>query len=352
MNLYFIKKDEENFKFLISDNYTITEKWSNEIQLKGEMSKYYKKIFIISDSNNQKMEFNEKVTYDIQLLKSNLQKAIRKKDTDIAISTCYILIKQDLNELLRRLPIIALEDSYISFQDFNYLIWHMLAVSKGYYINYDIINKILNITEKVTTSNYRDILDSKKISEFNPEQCIKNKNDDFTMFYFGIFIRLEYGTMTGDNIWLKNMANMWLKRITKHNGNISDTIMNKFSNTNNKPEYFDTDSISFNKSHYLPEAVDFHCDKEFFDKVRIKSGVIINNNNEDIKSSVWFLRSSINNREFLKTNKKVQEFIKIYNSQQKKYKKTFAIIETVLPEISMEYWKSSRKANNSLLNYF
>ncbi len=350
MNIYFIKKDEENFKFLISNNYIITEKWSNEIELKGEMSKFYKKIFIISDSNNQKIEFNEKITYDIQLLKSNLQKAIRKKDIDVAISTCYTLIKQDINELLRRLPIIALEDSYISFQDFNYLIWHMLAVSKGYFINYDIINKILDITEKITKSNYRDILDTKKISDFNPEKCIKNKNDDFTMFYFGIFIRLEYGTMSGDNIWLKNIANMWLKRITKHNGNISDTIMNKVLNKTNKPEYFDLDSITFNKYHCLPEAVDFHCDKEFFDKIRIKSGVIINN--EDIKSSVWFLRSSINNREFLKTNKKVQEFIKIYNSQQKKYITTFTKIEAVLPEISADYWKKSRKANNSLLNYF
>ncbi len=351
MNLYFIKKDEENINLIISDNYENTGKWFNSIELKGEMSKYYKKIYIISESpNNKEIIFNEKITFDVQLLKSNLQKAVRKKDSEISIATCYTLIKQDINELLRRLPIIALEDSYISFEDFSYLIWHMIAVSKGYHINYDIINKILNITEKITLCNNRDILDTEKTSNFEPALCLKIKNNNFIIFYFGIFIRIEYGTMSGDNIWLKNMANMWLKRITKHKGNISNKILDKLKTINPINNNFDLESINFNKSHYLLEAVDFHCDKELYDKIRLKCGLI---SNEEIKYSIWYLRSSINDkREFLKNNKKVQEFLKKYNSQQKKYKKTFTDIEETLNNISADFWKTSRKTNNSLLNYF
>ena len=48
--------------------------------------------------------------YRVPLLKSNLQKAIRRGKTEVAISTALFLLQSNSIEFLRRLPIIFIED--------------------------------------------------------------------------------------------------------------------------------------------------------------------------------------------------------------------------------------------------
>ena len=62
----------------------------------------------------------------IPLLKSNLQKAVRRKKTEIAINSLRMLIRLDPLNLMRRLPIIIVEDTELH-DSITIPVWMMLA---------------------------------------------------------------------------------------------------------------------------------------------------------------------------------------------------------------------------------
>lgn len=63
------------------------------------------------------------------VLKSILQKSIRRRRPFPSVRVAMELIDKALGELLRRLPIIILEDSTLH-PDFPLLVWLMVAESK------------------------------------------------------------------------------------------------------------------------------------------------------------------------------------------------------------------------------
>lgn len=70
--------------------------------------------------------------FHVPLLKSNLQKAIRRRNRDAALRTAWWLLCNDPTELLRRLPVIVCEDTQLEPRTFVELVWLMAATSKGY----------------------------------------------------------------------------------------------------------------------------------------------------------------------------------------------------------------------------
>ncbi len=153
--------------------------------------------------------------------------------------------------------------------------------------------------------------------------------------------------MTCDKLFLKNLANKWFDRYKKNKLN---KYYDKISYEDIKID-FDFNNFKFEKNNKLLNAVDFHCNKTLFNDIR----TLTNFNeltNSDLKSSIWFIRSSPNIRNFLIKNKKVQEFIKEYEYEQEKNKDTFDKIKDSLDIISKDYWIKSTNITNSLLNYF
>ncbi len=71
-------------------------------------------------------------SFFIPLLKSNLQKAIRRRERNAALRTAWWLLCREPTELLRRLPVIICEDTQIEERTFLELVWLMAATSKGY----------------------------------------------------------------------------------------------------------------------------------------------------------------------------------------------------------------------------
>ena len=60
--------------------------------------------------------------YNVPLLKSNLQKAVRRCDNQIAIQSALALIQIEPMELLRRLPIIYIEDVCL-MDSYSIVVW-------------------------------------------------------------------------------------------------------------------------------------------------------------------------------------------------------------------------------------
>ena len=62
----------------------------------------------------------------VPLLKSNLQKAVRRMDAKVATTTCLALLQINTTELFRRLPIICIED-VCPIDAFPILVWFMIT---------------------------------------------------------------------------------------------------------------------------------------------------------------------------------------------------------------------------------
>jgi hypothetical protein len=68
--------------------------------------------------------------YNVPLLKSNLQKAIRRCQTQIAINSALAIIQKVPIELLRRLPIIYIEDVCL-MDSYSIPVWLMMAEKRA-----------------------------------------------------------------------------------------------------------------------------------------------------------------------------------------------------------------------------
>ena len=78
------------------------------------------------------------------LIKSNLQKAVRRCDNQIAIQSALVLIQMAPMELLRRLPIIYIEDVCL-MDSYSIVVWLMMADKDYSALKKRDIDIILNI---------------------------------------------------------------------------------------------------------------------------------------------------------------------------------------------------------------
>ena len=138
---------------------------------------------------NQKM-----VNSLFPLLKSNLQKQVRRQDIR-AVETCRIMLEMNDFETLRRLCIIAAEDVQITTET-SVIAWLMAATSKGYLLSDQDKNFILEyVTNLVCCAFYVEM--DHESREFSLEDII---NSDFQQkgVLAGIYLRSCYGGLVGD----------------------------------------------------------------------------------------------------------------------------------------------------------
>lgn len=269
------------------------------------------------DNDDYKIS-KENVYKNIPFLKSHLQKNIRKKDVNKAIPTSMHLMKLDMNEFLRRILIIHLEDTFLH-QASTTLIWLMIANSTkkfkmkkyiyewllGYVYTTCITKKIDNPDKKLVynisnefRNNYEEINNYEKM----------NLNDSEMSILYSLNIRLAYGGMECDIIMLKKFIKLWKTR---------------FINNNVKPNIIKIRPISIYVAE-LPidfwdySAIDFHTNKNFIDFIHKKFPEI--DTYDELKKIIWYNSSSINHRkENLEYKLDKWEFIKIYVNKTQKY---------------------------------
>jgi len=215
----------------------------------------------------------------IPILKSNLQKCIRRSLSDQSRSTALTILCLKSSELLRRLPIIMLEDVILN-NDFLFLIWLMCANSKGYPINDNCMLKIINIVNQLALCNSRDLyyknedidirkLDLSKILEYQ-------KN-----ILWAIQLRKSYGGMKGDMKMLNYFTKKWYDRFKNEYDLIP--IINNIQIDQLRLIRFDDIHIS---------SIDFHCTNI----INFITNKYPNYENEEIKKAIWYNRSCYNNK--------------------------------------------------------
>jgi hypothetical protein len=198
------------------------------------------------------------------LLKSNLQKAIRRRHIEEAFATAKHLLAQDAQELLRRLPIIMCEDTMLHPALFMEIVWLMIAVSKGYVLTVDDCKHIMNfIGACLSAPAQYNIL----VTLPGGEAAV----DLLNPLQLSFALRIEYGGMKCDMAFMKRL----LGRIA-----IGELAQNL--------DFIQVDYESVGtfdlERHLIPEAVDFHC---FPAMLKIT---------EVPKPAIWHNRSAINVR--------------------------------------------------------
>lgn len=211
---------------------------------------------------------------NVPLLKSNLQKAVRRCHTDIAIKSALAIIQKEPIELLRRLPIIYIEDVCL-MDSYPIVVWLMMA-EKEHPLDINDIDIILHIVKSLceTQTYYDDSIDYTKDFELTHKnlQDLENKDSILSVYY-----RSQYGGMKGDMKMLRNSAYYYAERPSEIEKTVYDCI--------NYAELRGNLEI-------IPEAIDFHP----FPQMIIMLVKQTNLDNNEIKECIWFVESGVNIR--------------------------------------------------------
>lgn len=249
----------------------------------------------------------EKIYKNIPYLKSHLQKCIRKQNDILAIPTCYHFLKLDLNELLRRLPIIMIEDTFLH-ESFTTLIWLMIVIStKKFKMKRYIYEWILGVVYLLCIINEKECVnkeDSKNNISTNiiPNIELLNNYNDLTenqiSLLYSMHMRISYGGLKGDTEMINSFLHSWEYRFRNNSHNISKIEI--------RPITLYVKELSIEE--WDLSAIDFHCNSKFLEYISKKYDHIDINK---LKNIIWNHSSSINKREIMK-NYDIED-IKLWN---------------------------------------
>lgn len=218
---------------------------------------------------------------NVPLLKSNLQKAVRRCQTDIAIKSALSIIQRDPLELLRRLPVIYIEDVCL-MDSYPIVVWLMMA-EKEHHLDINDIDILLHVVKNLceTQTYYDDSIDYTRDFELTHKNLQDIENKDAIL---GIYYRSQYGGLKGDMLMLRNSIYYYSERPSE----IERTIYNSIN----------YEELGGNLE-IIPEAIDFHPFPQMI-KILVNQTYLDNN---DIKEYIWFVESGVNIRKPFTINK-------------------------------------------------
>ena len=227
-------------------------------------------------------EFEYRENKYMAILKSNLQKAIRRNLPNSAVSTAIKLFQIHGGSilLLRRLCIIIVEDKLKNIEQildsYKLLVW-IMATEHG---PQNWKNWILGLIKTVCEFEHLPINHTDTINFWY--------NNEYSNYFI---IRSYFGGMKGDIRLLQNVA----KYIDRVKGKQKQKII---KNINIKL----IDNINILKS-----AVDFHCMPNMLSNIQTKHKQY---SIQEIKSAIWIYSSSIRYKEIVKEENAVWKDIK------------------------------------------
>ena len=232
----------------------------------------------------------------VPLLKSHLQKAIRRKKTELALRTLYSLMSKDTISTLRRLPIIAIEDVCL-VRGLSTIVWLIMADKKHAVTETDyafLENVIFSLCE---TDNYHDFTGEETSKGIHIEHVLSHKNivdqnPDEVDDILGLRYRIEYGGMKCDKQLFHNAIIQYISP-----DDTPCTIALKESDVNKNVARTHI-VLSLNPEQFIQEAIDFHPYPWIVKKMysSINAGLRDKISHDAIKLYIWQVESSLNVR--------------------------------------------------------
>jgi len=256
-----------------------------------EKDYYYYICGYFPDYQEKKYNLGKEKTYkNISMLKSHLQKNIRKMDDMLAIPTCYHLMKLSMNDLIRRLSIIMLEDTELH-ECITTIVWLTVALSKDNFrikkYMYEWILGVIYLLCKTENADKlkRDNNDSISLKNITQEvlSCSAQLSKEQLSILYSMLIRVTYGGMEGDLNMIQRYVLVWKDRFLKNGKKMNNMILRPISIYVNELKISDWDV----------SAIDYHCCPKIIEFIMKKYSEL---NEDEIKSLIWIYSSSINTR--------------------------------------------------------
>ena len=171
----------------------------------------------------------------VPMLKSLLQKAVRRMESDVAVRSARELILLDVGAFLRRLPIICIED-VTPIQGLDVSIWLMAAHSKGFILRRDHVEYLLGFVGALATF-------PEKTRKYKPAGTGPGGKPG--AFQRCLQLRRAFGGMKGD-----------MKMLSILESHVEAGSMSMVQ-TGIAPADLDS-TLPLGKEEWIPAAVDFH----------------------------------------------------------------------------------------------
>ena len=220
----------------------------------------------------------------LPLLKSNLQKCVRRKDFGRAARTALAMFSFKPDEVLRRLPMIMVEDTLLYPFGMLRLVWWMCAVSKGYQMSKAEVESMLGILSTMCDSEHYEVCQLYEPRQLDWRALAPAQQD----FLWALEIRRLYGGMKVDGRMLGFHQERWLERFSERESKWWDRL-------SAQDEYrVEVESVEpVTKDDILLESLDFHVYSWIPRKIREKHEQLTA---EEIRLAIWVCRSRINHR--------------------------------------------------------
>lgn len=280
---YFLDWSTEKPKAIWLKEKPLGAKWESEVRWK-EM-----KLFVTLGSSVSSCDVIErkKPTIDtslLSLIKSNLQKCIRRQLTQKGLETAKRFMEWDMGHFLRRLSIIMMED-VILHESLPVLVWLMAAESKGFSLTKEMEKWLLSLVSYMCQEK-RESYWSLGIS--NQDQSLLEKDSYFygeakksqeKGMVFSLLLRKSYGGMQGDCIMIMD----FVQRVCRGECIISHSAITLLKEEIKPIELDRIETCS----------VDFHCYPQLvMQLVRI----FRNFTEKDLRRAIWDHNSRTNYR--------------------------------------------------------
>lgn len=253
------------------------------------------------------------IPYSASLLKSAIQKAVRRGDVDKALACTKSLLDKDPRACLRRLMVIVLEDGLLLPNYAELAVLTDRIRQKGTTLTEQDKTLVLTMVADLTRCEWRDF--DKGNPDYVEDYKLAKLGDKEMALVNAINYRARIGGYKGDLDMLRSHARIWSKRFAET------------WDINRLRKYFTGEVVEYTDVPYatnedIPlEAVDFHCSpvgrillkKPYVSRLiqeampeRTRQWAEPWTSDEDMLNKVvWALRSGVNYKKVLWTGKSV-----------------------------------------------
>jgi hypothetical protein len=286
----------------------------------------YREVTLCSSFTPLKSDCHIGSVYD-SFLQSHLQKAVRRKNKRASVFTADLLLELSPLKLLRRLPIIMIEDAFVH-NSFSTLIWLMCSMSikndkRGLHENQK--RWVLGVVYLITTLNYKEHIEHGVQNWIFPNQLPKIhkiKNSDVQNIIYSVETRRCYGGMKGDDSMFKTYEKGCIDIFS-----CVEDIEKWNSIFYRKVRPILTKKTKFKQKEWLLEGYDFHCNPSI---LGILEEEFPEFDQDEHKRAIWYKSSGVNFHVELK-----------YDFNKKKY---IHVPKEYIPENITSHWVKIRRS--------
>jgi hypothetical protein len=222
---------------------------------------------------------------DVPMLKSALQKSIRRGLTPEAVQIAWQLLNIDPDALLRRLGVIMVEDVVLC-SEFSNVAWLVSAISKGYQLTHKNVMWLLGLVQCICDDTEIEPTQAPvQFTHSTDTEIVKDLMTQERLVLLSVMFRASYGGMPCDGEMFRHCV---LQRMHEDHEIKSYSII---------PQHDIPQELQRSKIPLV--SADFHCFPQILGEIH---NSFPSYTPDEIRSCIWECSSKINYRQDRKDN--------------------------------------------------